>query len=170
MLIFHGLLTVFLIGIFVYDLTRYIIPNWMTAVVLALYPVMWLTTPVMPEGFNIWMSLAIFAAMFAVGAGLFALKWMGGGDVKLLAVLGLWAGAQAAVPFLIYTALLGGLLALSLVPLRGLVGRYMPVEKAKWIPRVLRDKEPLPYGLAITAAFLVLLWMGKIPGLPVAWG
>ena len=168
MLFFHGLLTVFLVGIFFYDLTRYIIPNWMSAVLLLLYPAMLLTTPApMPEGFSLWMSLAVFLAVFVAGIAIFALKWMGGGDVKLLAVLALWTGKEAVMELLIYTALLGGVLAFLLVLARPIAGRFVPVEKAERIPRVLRHREPLPYGLAITVSFLVILWMGGIPGLPV---
>lgn len=167
MYFFHGLLSVFIIAIFIYDLTRYIIPNWVTGVLLALYPAMLLVVPSMPEGFSVWVSLAVFVAVFALGIGIFALKWMGGGDVKLLAVLALWTGVEAVVPFMVYTALLGGLLAVLLVILRPIVGRYVNVEKARHIPRFLRNQEPLPYGLAITVAFLIVLWMGEVPGLPV---
>lgn len=167
MLFFHGLLTVFLVGIFFYDLTRYIIPNWMSAVLLALYPAMLLSTPALPEGFSVWVSLLVFLVVFAIGIAVFALKWMGGGDVKLLAVLALWTGKEAVAELFIYTGMLGGVMALALLTARPLAGRMVPVEKAERIPRVLRHREPLPYGLAITAAFLIILWMGGIPGLPV---
>lgn len=167
MLFFHGLLTVFLVGIFFYDLTRYIIPNWMSGVLLALYPVMLLSTPSLPEDFNIWLSLAVFVAVFALGVGIFVLKFMGGGDVKLLAVLALWTGVEASIEFLMYTALLGGLLALVLIIIRPIVGFYVPAEKVSRLPRVLYEKAPLPYGLAITTSFMILLWMGRIPGLPL---
>lgn len=167
MLFFHGLLTVFLLAIFCYDLTRYIIPNWMTGVLLLLYPAMLFSAPSLPEGFSIWVSLMVFGVVFVVGIAVFALKWMGGGDVKLLAVLSLWTGAEAVAPFLVYTGLLGGVMALVLVLIRPMVGRFVPVEKVERIPRFLRHREPLPYGLAITIAFLIVLWMGEVPGMPV---
>src|SRR5690606_15587033 len=160
------LLTVFLVGIFFYDLTRYIIPNWMSAVLLLLYPAMLAFTPALPEGFSLWVSLLVFLAVFAGGVAIFALKWMGGGDVKLLAVLALCTGKEAVLELLVFTGLLGGVMSLLLMMVRPAVGRYVPVEKLEQVPRVLRHGEPLPYGLAITVSFLVLLWMGDIPGLP----
>lgn len=168
MLIFHGLLTVFLVGIFFYDLTRYLIPNWMTAVILALWPAMLWFTPALPEGFVIWHSLVLMLMVFLAGIIVFTMRWMGGGDIKLITVLSLWTGTQASVEFLVYMALMGGGLVLLTLLLRRIAARFVPVEKAASLPRILRDREPVPYGIAITLAFLLLLWKGMIPGLPVA--
>lgn len=167
MLFFHAILTLFLLAVFYLDLTRYIIPNWICGVLLALYPAMLLLTTAPLGGYDILWGVGMCLLLFAVGIVIFALKWAGGGDVKLLAVLGLWTGREVTFEMVVYTALLGGVLALFLVAVRPVVARFTPVEKAERIPRVLRDREPLPYGLAITVSFLILLWMGKVPGLPV---
>lgn len=169
MLLFHAVLTLFLLGIFYFDVTRYIIPNWICGVLLALYPAMILMTPDLPENFSVLWSVGAFLIVFAVGVAIFALRWAGGGDVKLLAVLALWTGREATFEFVLYTALLGGLLGVVLIISRPCIGRMVAPEKLESIPRVLRHGEPLPYGLAITVAFLILLWMGKIPGLPVPY-
>ena len=166
MLLFHGLLTVLLIGIFFYDLTRYIIPNWMSGILLALYPVFLLTMP-LPVDYSIPYSILVFVAVFILGMLIFALRWAGGGDVKLLAVLALWTGVSATTAFLFLTALLGGLVALLLISVRPIAGRFYKIEDASEMPRLFRHGEPLPYGLAITVAFLYLLWNGHIAGLPV---
>lgn len=169
MLLFHGLLTVFLLAVFYTDFTRYLIPNWLIAIIIALYPAMLLMTPSIPEGFSIWYTLITFVAVFVIGLGLFALRLTGAGDVKLLAALSLWTGVEAIVAFIIFTALIGGCLAFTLLLGRPLAGMMVKSAHPEVLPRVLRYGEPVPYGLAIASAFLIVLWMGKIPGLPVPW-
>jgi prepilin peptidase CpaA len=169
MLFFHAVLTLFLLAVIYFDSTRYIIPNWICAVIVALYPAMLLLSPAAPVFDSILWSVGLFFIVFAIGAGFFVMKWLGGGDVKLLAALALWTGREATIELVIYTACLGGLLALLLMLLRPLAGRLVSVEHAQRIPRLMRYKEPLPYGIAIVLSFLILLWIGKVPGLPVAW-
>lgn len=167
MLFFHAVLTLFLLAVFYFDLTRYIIPNWICGVLLALYPAMLLMTPETISLHDVLWSVGMCLLVFAVGVGIFALKWAGGGDVKLLAVLALWTGREATLELVVFTGILGGALALFLIIARPIVGRFVPIEKLESIPRVLRHEEPLPYGLAITVSFLILLWNGDVPGLPV---
>ncbi|MCH2546722.1 MAG: prepilin peptidase [Alphaproteobacteria bacterium] len=167
MLFFHITLTLFLLAVFYLDMTRYIIPNWICGILLALYPVMLFMTPAMPQDHSILWAVGLCVIVFIFGIFIFAMKWAGGGDVKLLAVLALWTGKESTLEFVVYTGLLGGVLAIFLIMARPLVGRFTPVEKIDSIPRIFRDGEPLPYGLAITTAFLILLWMGNIAGLPV---
>lgn len=168
MLFFPVLLTVFLLAVFYYDLTRYLIPNWLVGVIFALYPAMLMLSTELPEDFSIWWSLGIFAATFAIGFIFFALRWMGGGDVKLMTVLALWSGKEAGLEFLVYTAALGGVLALLLMLGRPMVARFAHTTNPEDLPRVLRHREPLPYGLAISIGFLIVLWLGMVPGLPVS--
>ncbi|MBT0570738.1 prepilin peptidase [Curvibacter sp. CHRR-16] len=68
-------------------------------------------------------SALVAAAVLVVGFGLFYLRWVGAGDVKLMAVLCLWFGEKAMV-FLLATSLVGGLLALAL-PLLRVVELYL---------------------------------------------
>lgn len=170
MLFFHVTLTLFLLAIFYLDMTKYIIPNWICGVLLGLYPAMLLMTPALPEDYSILWSIGVMLVVFAFGIGIFVLNWAGGGDVKLLTVLALWTGREVALELVIYTALLGGVLALFLVIVRPIVGRFVPAEKFELIPRVLCHHQPLPYGLAITASFLILLWSGQVPGLAIPRG
>jgi len=58
-------------------------------------------------------SLAALAAVMAVGLAAFSMGWLGGGDVKLAAAAAAALGFPDAVPFLLYTAIGGGLLALA---------------------------------------------------------
>lgn len=167
MLVFHALLTLFMLAVFYYDSTRYIIPNWICGILLALYPAMLLATPDPLDATQLLWGVGMCLLLFAVGIIIFAMKWAGGGDVKLLAVLGLWTGREATLEMVIFTGLIGGGLALLLLAARPVCAYFVPVEKAGNLPRVLRDGEPLPYGLAITVSFLLVLWDGIVPGLPL---
>lgn len=140
-----------------WDATHYIIPNWLNALLLILYPLWWFTAPAAPDWAG---ALGMFALCFAVGFGLFALGLMGAGDVKLLSVLGLYVGfSEAGLALIIYMALLGGVLSLLLIILRRVLAGW------KRRPRLLRKKEPVPYGLAIAGSFLWLLFTGRVPGM-----
>lgn len=146
------------------DTYKYVIPNWLVGLVIALYPIMVLLSPVQVD----WLQgIYTFLGLFAAGFIIFTLKFMGGGDVKLLAALGLWTGVENLLDMLFITGLLGGLLAVALLAGRSwapwFFGRFLNGRK---IPRVLCDGEPLPYGIAISVAFLTLLLQGHIVGAP----
>ncbi len=157
---FYGVLTIFMLAVIVYDASRFLIPNWLVGVLVALWPAMLLVTPYPVE----WkIALISFAGCFAFGYLLFAFRLMGGGDVKLLAACALWVGGLPQImEFLVYMGLLGGVLAMLL-----LLGRplcfYVIADKK--LPRVLKKGEPVPYGLAIAIAFLIVMYMGEVPGL-----
>lgn len=121
MLAFYLVLTALMLVVIYTDITRYIIPNWLNLTVLLLFPVMYFTSPDLPEGYSVWMALAIMLAVFAFGFVLFATHILGGGDVKLLTALALWTGAQASLEFLFLFAILGGVFVILLVMLREIV-------------------------------------------------
>lgn len=147
------------------DLTRYIIPNWLNLGLLLLYPVWYMLAP---EPLNPLMSLAVFGILLVSGFALFALKVVGGGDVKLLAVCGLYTGwGSASLGFVFYTGLIGGAMSLILIALRFAMPAMLAGLRRKevTIPRVLTMDEPVPYGLAIALSFLIILWNGEMPGM-----
>jgi prepilin peptidase CpaA len=51
--------------------------------------------------------------VLCVTSGLFSLRMMGGGDVKLMSAFALFAGPYYILPFLLYTTVCGGLVALG---------------------------------------------------------
>jgi prepilin peptidase CpaA len=103
-------------------------------------------------------AIACAAGVLLVGTVLFSRGMIGGGDVKLLAVAALWAGADAFPPLLLLTALIGGLLALAFVTPLGM--RIAASRHADWAPAGDHApgtrRAPVPYGVAIAGAALVV--------------
>jgi len=154
------------------------IPNWLTGGVAALYPLYVLVSP-MPI---VWLgALAVAAAVFLFGFVLFARQKIGGGDVKLIAAVTLWAGLDHLALFALVTSLAGG--GLALVGLwyqrwQGLIDAHLaalgwklaPVGRARHaedaasgtgdgIASTSVDRQPitLPYGIAIAAGGLAVV-------------
>lgn len=133
------------------DARRYEIPNRIGLFIALLYPLHLLASGVRVD----WQGgLSTAAALFALGAVLFFFRLFGGGDVKLLAAAGLWAGPSLAMPYLLVTALAGGALALFLIArrsgqrARGLAGGALDTATPPLA------KQRMPYGVAIAAGGL----------------
>ena len=163
MQVFFLVLTVLMALVIFFDATKYLIPNWLVGLVLVFYPVMVLMAH---EHVNWLGALGVMLVVFGAGYGIYVKKWMGGGDIKLLTACTLWAGPMRTLDFLLVMALLGGALALLLIVIRRALPWAAPAYagSAK-LPRMLVEGEPMPYGLAIAGAFLLLLWMQALPGL-----
>lgn len=151
--IFLYVMTAAMVAVIVYDLTRYIIPNTLNLFILGLYPF-----AAYVLGLDWMMALAAAGIVLLVGFGIFALGFMGGGDIKLLVVLTLWVGWGAgALNFFFLTALLGAVLVIAVLLARFLIAPiWARLSPERGLPRILRSKQPVPYGIAIAAAFLVL--------------
>lgn len=137
------------------DWSSYRIPNSLTFAIAGLFLPFaltgWLAGSTTPLG--VALSLASGALLFALGAALFARGLLGGGDVKFLAAVGLWAGAEHLLPFVLVTAVAGAALGLVyLLPKRqpghALVGGE--------IDDPARLKRMIPYGIAIAAGALTV--------------
>jgi prepilin peptidase CpaA len=147
----YGLLCALAIALLVAaftDLRRRQIDNWLNGAIALGAPLFWFAS-----GLSLWPDVAwqlgVALAAFAVFAGLFALKAMGGGDVKLLTALALWIQPAWFLKLLIMMALVGGLLTI--------------VFGAWHIARRQRDKLAVPYGVAIAAAGLWVLASQYLP-------
>lgn len=143
-----------------FDTTRYIIPNWLTGSLLLAYAFAVFTSP-FPV---LWqMAVAGMCLTLVCGYFVFAMKWMGAGDIKLVTALALWVGVHNLPDFIFITSLIGGVLSLGLWGGRKLAP-YLPKKpKKEQLPRILQDGAPVPYGIAIALAFLIMMWMGKVP-------
>ena len=124
------------------DLRSRQIANWLTGTVALGAPLFWWAS-----GLSLWpdvaLQLGIAALAFAILAVLFALRAMGGGDVKLLTALALWVAPLQFGQLIVLMALLGGVLTLVL---------------GSWhIMRRRKDRLAIPYGVAISAAGLWIL-------------
>lgn len=135
------------------DLTSYIIPNWVSGLlILGFAPAaLALGLPLSTMGFN----LAIGVAALLVGMGMFALNWIGGGDAKLFAACALWLGWPASMDYLLVTGLAGGALTLGLLSLRSPLLRPYVLAGPAWVHRLAEPKGDLPYGVAIAVGALV---------------
>jgi Flp pilus assembly protein protease CpaA len=106
---FGGLLTLLVLAALT-DLRERRIPNWLTASTAALYPVYLVLSPV-PTGWLGALGLALLIGV--IGLALFARQLIGGGDVKLIAAISLWAGLEHFAVFALVTTLTGGAMALA---------------------------------------------------------
>ena len=143
----YGLLAALAIALLwaaVTDIKSRRIANWLNAAIAAGAPVFWYASD-----FALWPDVAIQIglglAVFTVCSLLFAIRQMGGGDVKLLTALSLWMTPLVLLKLIIIMALLGGVLTL-VVGIRNVMTRR-DREKTRW---------QVPYGVAISAAGL---WM-----------
>lgn len=130
------------------DLRRRQIDNWLNAGIALAAPLFWWSS-----GLALWPDVAwqlgIALITFAICAGLFALRWMGGGDVKLLTALALWIAPAAFLKLVVIMALAGGVLTL-------LFGMWH-------IARRQKGRLAIPYGVAISAAGLWILSTEYLP-------
>lgn len=144
-----------------FDVTRYLIPNWLVGSLLALYPVaVWAAAR--PVDWQ--MALVGMLIVFAVGYGVFAMKWMGGGDIKLITVCALWVGLKNLADFVLIFAVIGGVFSAAVWGLRKALP-FIPSLAGKNLPRLLRNGEPIPYGIAIVLGFMIMFWTNKIPAI-----
>lgn len=134
------------------DITSYTIPNWVSGGLLLGFA---LAAPAMglsPQ--TIGVHAGIGAIALVAGMIMFALRWVGGGDAKLLAAAGLWMGWPATVDFLLTTGLAGGALAMFLMTLRSIQFRTFAQMGPAWIGRLATPGESVPYGAAIAVGAL----------------
>lgn len=89
-------------------------------------------------------------ALLVIGFVLFSLHLMGGGDAKMIAALGLWVGLHHLVPFILYTAVAGGLVSLCVL----LIHRF----KARNSGNVMETAPTVPYGVAIALGGSIAAW------------
>lgn len=130
------------------DLRQRLIHNWLNAGIALAAPLFWWSS-----GLDLWpgvaLQLGVALAAFAVFAGLFALRMMGGGDVKLLTAVALWIEPTWFLKMLIVMALAGGALTIIMAAIH--------------IMRRQRERLAVPYGVAIAIAGLWVLGTHYLP-------
>ena len=91
---------------------------------------------------SLWQNALVCLAILTVGTMAFAAGWLGGGDIKLLAAIGLWLDLRSALGLIAAVFIAGGLVALAYI----LVRRIVPSRR-----KLDRRHSRVPYGLAIVA-------------------
>lgn len=135
------------------DATTMTIPNWISLFLICGF---FIVIPFVWPGLSEFGShLLVGLAFFLTGFVMFAFGWLGGGDAKLMAATGLWWQWPDAILYILYTTVIGALLALILIIGR----RYIPVRvlTSQWAYKMFKDEKKMPYGLALAAGALLTL-------------
>lgn len=144
------------------DLKRREIPNWLSlgGIAAGITLNTWLAgwTGLKTAGAGLGLAALIFIPLFIM-------RWLGGGDVKIMGAIGALAGPQYMIVIFVLDAILGGIAALLLVIARGRL-----LKTFRNIPRMFRLKRDseleaggekslgLPRAVTIAAATLLVLW------------
>jgi len=102
----------------------------------------------------------------------FALRGLGGGDVKLVAALGAWIGPSHAIWLAVYTALAGGVMAIGIslvygyfdtaVRNIGLLLCHWRVAGLSAVPDITLDRSSAPklaYAVPILVGMVATIWL-----------
>lgn len=134
------------------DVTSMTIPNWISlALVVGFFPAA-LAVGLAPLA--ILAHVGVGVAALVVAMLLFALKVFGGGDAKLMAATCLWMGVSGTSPFVLWTAVIGGLFGLGLILARR-HAQPMAAGAPAWVGALMQPKGAIPYGVAIAAGALI---------------
>jgi|SRR6185369_315605 len=166
-----GVLIVLLVAAAVIDYRSYRIPNWLTVGGMLLGLACSAILP-SPDHTGLVWALGGLAVGFGVMLPLYALRILGAGDVKLMAMAGAFLGAFGTLYAILFTFIAGGVLAVALALTHGALLRMLgnvknvvqfmtfsimggvrpaaPIEAGASIGR-------LPYGISITAGTIAYL-------------
>jgi prepilin peptidase CpaA len=105
--------------------------------------------------------------VLALGLICYARGWVGGGDVKLAALVAMWLGISLLPDFLLLASIFGGALTMLILSFRS-----MPLPgtlvRLPWLARLHEATEGVPYGIALALAALVIypstIWMKAVVG------
>jgi len=143
-----GMLAIGLLVAAFTDIRRRTITNWLNLTIALGAPLFWWASGARLVPDVTW-QLGIAVLTFVVTAGLFALRAMGGGDVKLLTALALWIQPEWFLRLIVVIAIAGGVLTLVLAAWHHL--------------RRQRERLAVPYGVAISGAGLWVLAAQYLP-------
>jgi len=149
-----------------FDLRARRVPNWLVLTGLVLAVALMGLGPVRALAPD-WRDALLGGAIgFAVFLPLYALRWMGAGDVKFFAVAGLLCGWHGLLPVWVVGSLLAGLHGLLIVVAR----RMDAASPAAWLlmracPAVVRwdaaqaGQRGIPYAAYMAIGLLALPWL-----------
>lgn len=138
-------LAIALLWAIVTDLKSRTISNRLTMAIALGAPLYWLSIG-LPAWPGMALQLGLALLVFAVCCVLFAIRQMGGGDVKLLTALALWIPPSDFTLLLVAMAMLGWVLTMA-------VGAWRVARSTTLGGRPLRDTTLLAIGTAVAALF-----------------
>ncbi len=132
------------------DVKRLEIDNWVSLAVAALFVVYGLLEPVQ------WVShIVVMLVMLLLGFVLNRAGVMGGGDVKLLTALSLWAGLSGLPTMLMATSLAGAVVAVATLSMRNI--SFTAPTGLAWIDGAREERPHVAYGIAIAVGAAAML-------------
>ena len=136
------------------DIRSFIIPNECSLVLLALYGIF---AFVSLSSDQVLSALFVGGIAFSIAFTLYAFGQLGGGDVKLISVLAIWAGPSLISEFIFVMAIAGGFMAVVMLSrlkfsFAEILNRLGQAAAAK---NILANK--MPYGVAIASGGGVVL-------------
>ena len=148
------------------DMQRFIIPDRISLGLIALYPI-YLVCDLVGGAVVDWLGgVTVAVLVFAFGFGLFNFRLIGGGDVKLISAVAVYAGPQWIVPLILVTALAGGVLSIGILAAKmislsripsNLRSIMMPMDLRFAVLRAALQTQA-PYGAAIAFGGLFIIY------------
>lgn len=142
----------------VYDVVSRRLPNVWVAAYSCLFLLQAYSVEMSAPQFGWHLATAVLT--LAITFVLFALGWLGGGDVKLWSAVMLWAGPALALPALVIGTVSGGVLAMICWLSQKLLPRFQhgPLRRPLWL---LSAERGVPYGVALSIAGWFVLYAGR---------
>ena len=136
------------------DIRSFTIPNAICISVLAIYPAHVLASHASID----WVGgILTGTIVLAIGFVCYVFNWTGAGDVKLLAVSAVWAGPDLIAPFLVVTAVAGGVLSAAMMLHTRFAGSNS-ADGTATVPFFALLKIHVPYGTAIAVGGLYVVF------------
>jgi prepilin peptidase CpaA len=136
------------------DLFTMTIPNRVSGLLIVTFAIIALI--VAPPWDVVGRHLMVAGAVFAVSISMFAMRWMGGGDAKLLTAASLWVGPELFPWYVFFVALLGGLLSLAILRFRSIELLPAFLGNQRWALRLHDEKGGIPYGVALGGSAMLI--------------
>jgi prepilin peptidase CpaA len=139
-----GAMASLLIAAAIMDVRTRIIPNWIPLTVFGLAAASWCARL---DAVGLAASMGLAVLFLAAGFVLFSVRWIGGGDAKLIAAVVAWFGLEHFGVFVLMMTIAGAGLALAQHLARRFSGRG------------IGGMNSLPYGVAIAAGAVSVIPM-----------
>lgn len=138
------------------DLKGMKIPNLHFVIVTIAFFLAWLANDLSGAGAmdDLSSHLKAGGVVLLVGMVMFFMKWIGGGDSKLVAAYSLWIGLPMLPVFLFYMATAGAILGIMALILK----KWKPFKTTQtqsWVARVQSGESVVPYGIPIVFGSVV---------------